>query len=230
MVGDANPAAANNGGDGYLSNIWRAHSTSLIPSLFGLCALIGWLYSPSAPGIGDIELASGVALIAVAIAISFFRLPVGSRQDYFGGLGLVALSLFALWASRDLPGMRGFAFGPGTAPRMFAIMLGLVGLAVAVIGVLTKGPPVDRFGVRGPVFILASVFIFAACIRPLGLVVASYLSIVASAWATTEVRWLETLIWAGVLTLFCALLFPWGLNLPLPMWPTIDIFHILGLR
>ena len=230
MVGEANSAAANDGGDGNLSNIWRTHSTSLVPIIFGLCAVVGWYFSPTAPGIGDIELASGIALIAVAVAISVFRLPVGSRQDYFGGLGLIALSLFALWASRDLPGMRGFAFGPGTAPRMFAIMLGIVGLAVAVIGVLTKGPPVDRFGVRGPVFILASVFIFAACIRPLGLVVASYLSIVASAWATTEVRWLETLIWAGALTLFCALLFPWGLNLPLPMWPTIDIFHTIGLR
>ena len=83
---------------------------------------------------------------------------------------------------------------------------------------------------RGPVFILASVFVFAFCIRPLGLVVASFLSIVVSAGATTEVRWLETVIWAAVLTLFCALLFPWGLNLPLPMWPTIDILHILGLR
>ena len=65
--------------------------------------------------------------MALAIAVSALQLPIGSRQDYFGGLGLVALALFALWASRDLPGMRGFAFGPGTAPRMFAIMLGLIG-------------------------------------------------------------------------------------------------------
>lgn len=231
MVGGANPTAANDGGGGgELARLWRTHSTSLVPALFGICALVGWIRSPSAPGIGQIELASGVLLLAVAIAVSALRLPIGSRQDYFGGLGLVALALFALWASRDLPGMRGFAFGPGTAPRGFAIMLGLIGLAVAVIGFLTKGPPVDRFGVRGPVFILASVFVFALCIRPLGLVVASFLSIVISAAATTEVRWVETVIWAAVLTLFCALLFPWGLNLPLPMWPTIDLLHIFGLR
>ena len=30
---------------------------------------------------------------------------------------LVLVALFALWAGSDLPGMRGFAFGPGTAPR-----------------------------------------------------------------------------------------------------------------
>jgi putative tricarboxylic transport membrane protein len=231
MVGGANPSAVSDGGGGSgLSSVWRAYSTSLIPGLYGLFALLAWYRSPTAPGIGQIELASGVALLALAVAIYAMRIPVGSRQDYFGGLGLVALSLFALWASRDLPGMRGFAFGPGTAPRMFAIMLGIVGLLVAAIGLFTKGPPVDRFGLRGPVFILASVFIFAACIRPLGLVVASFLSIVVSAFATTEVRWLETLIWAAVLTAFCALLFPWGLNLPLPMWPTVDILRVLNLR
>ena len=41
-------------------------------------------------------------------------------QDFIGGLALVAVALFALWASSDLQGMRGFSFGAGTAPRMFA--------------------------------------------------------------------------------------------------------------
>jgi putative tricarboxylic transport membrane protein len=164
----------------------------------------------------------------VAAQAGWFKIT--ARQDFFGGLGLIALALFALWASRDLPGMRGFAFGPGTAPRMFSIMLGLMGVVVALTGVFTKGPPVGRVGIRGPVFILASVYIFAFGIRPLGLVITSFLSIFVSAFATSEVRWLESMIWAAVLTLFCSLLFPWGLNLPLPLWPTIDIARTLGMR
>ena len=32
-------------------------------------------------------------------------------------------ALFTLWAASDLPGMRGFAFGPGTAPRLFGWLL-----------------------------------------------------------------------------------------------------------
>ena len=47
-------------------------------------------------------------------------LPLRNPKDFFGGALLVGLGLFALWASSDLPGMRGFAFGPGTAPRLFA--------------------------------------------------------------------------------------------------------------
>ncbi|MFK5592657.1 hypothetical protein V7O29_22495, partial [Escherichia coli] len=44
-------------------------------------------------------------------------------QDFIGGLALMLLALFALWASRDLQGMHGFSFGAGTAPRMFALLL-----------------------------------------------------------------------------------------------------------
>ena len=48
------------------------------------------------------------------------RRIIRSPKDFWGGLSLVLLAAFALWASSDLPGMRGFAFGPGTAPRLFA--------------------------------------------------------------------------------------------------------------
>src|SRR6201996_9410002 len=95
---------------------------------------------------------------------SFIRGP----REFWGGLVLIGVALFALWASRDLPGMRGFAFGPGTAPRIFAIVLGVLGIAVAATGVLTKGPGIDRFYIRGPLFVTLSVVLFAWLVRPLG--------------------------------------------------------------
>jgi putative tricarboxylic transport membrane protein len=146
---------------------------------------------------------------------SFIRGP----REFWGGVALILVALFAYWASRDLPGMRGFAFGPGTAPRMFAIVLALLGLLVAITGLTTKGPGIDRFYFRGPVFVTLSVVLFAWLVRPLGLVIASYLSILAAAGATPEARVIETLIWAALLTAFCCLLFPIALNLPLQLWP-----------
>ena len=140
-------------------------------------------------------------------------------RDYFGGAALIALALFAYEASRDLPGMRGFAFGPGTAPRGFAYVLGALGVAVSATGLLTKGPGIDRFYIRGPLFITLSVVLFAWLVRPLGLVIASFLSILAAAGATPEARLVETLVWGAVLTAFCVLLFPYALNLPMQIWP-----------
>lgn len=227
MTAGANPTAANNGGG--TPGVWRSNSAMIVAGSYAALAFFTWWTSPS--GVSEVVLGLGVGLAAIAVGVSVFGLEVRNRQDYFGGLTLIALGLFALWASRELPGMRGFAFGPGTAPRGFAIMLCLLGAGIGVGGLITSGPDVERFAIRGPALIIAAVFVFAASIRPLGLVFASFASIVVSAAATAEVRWLETIIWGAVLTLFCALLFPWGLNLPLQLWPNgFDPMQLLHLR
>src|SRR5436309_12151008 len=93
---------------------------------------------------------------------------VRNPKDFWGGLALVALAAFALWASSDLPGMRGFAFGPGTAPRMFAFCLMALGFAIMAVGFFTDGPPTEPYTFSGtfgaaaltltliPVYLLAS--------------------------------------------------------------------------
>ena len=95
-------------------------------------------------------------------------------QDVYGGMALILLALVAFVASNDLPGMRGFAFGPGTAPRLFAFTLAILSLGVVVGGLLTAGPDISGYKIRGVIFIIGSILAFAACIRPLGLVIASF--------------------------------------------------------
>ena len=107
---------------------------------------------------------------AVGLAVSMGWLRVLNPQDFYGGMALILLALVAFVASNDLPGMRGFAFGPGTAPRLFAFALALLSLAVVVTGLLTKGPHVTPYNMRGVVFIIGAILAFAATIRPLGLV------------------------------------------------------------
>ena len=144
---------------------------------------------------------------------------IRNPQDFWGGLVLVCFAIFALWASSDLTGHRGFQFGPGTAPRMFAIMLGVMGVIIMLIGLTTDGPKLQRYAIRGPVLVTASILFFAVAIRPLGLVFTSFLTVLIAASASDEVRWIETVIWSAFLSLFCSLLFPKALNLPLQLWP-----------
>jgi len=124
-----------------------------------------------------------------------------------GGLVLVAILIpMTIYANRIGKLM------PGIAPDVvLAALETVVIVALAFV--------VARYAPRGPVFITAATLIFAVTVRPLGLVISSYISLVVSAYATEEIRWGETIIWAAVLTLFCSLLFPWGLNLPLQLWP-----------
>ena len=140
-------------------------------------------------------------------------------QDFIGGIVLIAVALFALWASSDLQGMHGFTFGPGTAPRMFAVLLLGLGAAVAITGLVSDGAPLAHYSWRGPLFVMLAIVFFALAIRPLGLVVSGFASFLISALGTPETRWIETLIVGICLTIGCALLFPYVLGLPMPLFP-----------
>jgi hypothetical protein len=132
---------------------------------------------------------------------------------------LVAVAILAIWASRDLPGQRGFAFGPGTAPRLFAGLLVALGTIVALVGLVTDGPRIEKYKIRGPFLVIASILLFAAMIRPLGLIIASFITFVVAITGSKEMRIVEGLIGAAVMTCFCVLLFVYLLNLPFQLWP-----------
>ncbi len=199
-------------------------SKSIVPFALGVFAIFAWSGTPAASAAGVFSAGSflaivGLGLIALSIGVIYYGQIIHNPRDYFGGLALLGIALVAVWASKDLPGMRGFAFGPGTAPRMFAIALGVLGIVVSMAGMLTRGPAVERFHLRGPVFVTAALFIFAATIRPLGLIIASFCAIMAASAASKETRWVEAVIWGAFLTAFVSILFPYGLNLPFQLWP-----------
>jgi hypothetical protein len=175
---------------------------------------------------GDTKQASSDVLLALiysyplfAVAILTVFMTIRSAQDYVGGIVLMALALFALWASSDLQGMRGFSFGAGTAPRMFGGLLVALGAGIALTGLLTDGPAMAHYSWRGPLFVMISIVFFALAIRPLGVVVTAFASFLIAAMGTHETRWVEAVIVGACLTLGCALLFPYVLGLPMPMFP-----------
>jgi len=162
-----------------------------------------------------------------------FQFKVRGPRDFYGGLALIALAIIAILASGELPGQHGFAFGPGTAPRMFAMMLAIVGALVALGGLFIEGPPIESFAVRGPAYVLVAILIFAAMIRgidlrfigipftvpSLGLVASTFAAFMVSIMGSTEMRWVESLIAAVAMTAFCVGLFVYLLQLPFQLWP-----------
>ncbi|UTD28015.1 tripartite tricarboxylate transport(TTT) family subunit TctB [Bradyrhizobium sp. WD16] len=145
--------------------------------------------------------------------------PIRGPQDFVGGLVLMGVALFAFWAASDLAGQRGFSFGPGTAPRLFAGLLLALGAAVSLTGLLKDGSPLQRFGIRGPLFVTAAILLFSVAIRPLGLIVAGIITFLVAAMGSPETRWGEAIIVGVLLTLFCAFLFPYALGLPFQLLP-----------
>jgi putative tricarboxylic transport membrane protein len=162
-----------------------------------------------------------------------FQFKVRGPRDFYGGLALIALAIVALLASAELPGQSGFAFGPGTAPRIFATLLAVCGGLVALTGLLVEGPPVEKFAFRGPAYVLCGILLFAGMIRgldlsivkiparipALGLVISTFTAFIVSIMGSTEMRWIESLLAAVGMTIFCVLLFVYALQLPFQLWP-----------
>ena len=163
-----------------------------------------------------------------------FQFKVRGPQDFYGGLALIAFAIFAIVASSELPGQHGFAFGPGTAPRMFATLLAVVGGLVALGGLLMDGPPIGHFAIKGPAYVVTAILLFAGMIRgvdlqqmigiplkipALGLVISTFTAFMISIMGSTEMRWVESLIAAAAMTTFCVGLFVYLLGLPFQLWP-----------
>jgi putative tricarboxylic transport membrane protein len=145
------------------------------------------------------------------------QLPL--RQDFAGGLVVIAVAAFAFWQGAGLALGTFGGMGPGMLPRGLAVLLGLLGVLLVIDGVLEGGPRLERWSIRGPIFVLGAVVAFGLAVRPLGLLVAGPLAIVIGAFASDEVRWRETLLFGAVMTVFCIGLFKFLLGLPIPLAP-----------
>jgi putative tricarboxylic transport membrane protein len=195
----------------------RTHNLigGLVIAFLGV-ALLGYaLYTPNTTTPRIISVLIAVVGLATAVGL----IPVPGPRDYYGGLVLLMLPTLALIASAELPGQRGFAFGPGTAPRLFSLILAALSAAVAVGGVFTEGPPIEKYKIRGPLLVIIGILAFAAMIRPLGLFPATFLAFMISILGSTEMRWIESFLAAAAMTIFCWLLFVVLLNLPFQLWP-----------
>jgi hypothetical protein len=147
-----------------------------------------------------------------------------------GGILLVALAVLALWLTRDLNQGTLNAMGPAMLPRWLAIGVGLSGIALLAFAFIKDGEALERWSLRGPVFVIGAIVAFALTIRPfsfggglstpgLGLLFAGPLAIILGGYATPEARLRDLVLLALGLTPFCMVLFGDLLNLPIPVFP-----------
>ena len=147
------------------------------------------------------------------------RPPLWMRQDFLGGLAIMAVAVFALWQSYDLPMGTLGGMGPGMLPRILAILLALLGLLLVIDSLMEFGVPIERWSIRAPIFLLGAVVAFGATVRPLGLALAGPLAIVIASLSSNESRWIETIVFGLLMTAFCIALFKLALGLPIPLAP-----------
>jgi putative tricarboxylic transport membrane protein len=141
------------------------------------------------------------------------------RQDFVGGIAIVAVAVFAFWQGKDLAMGTLGGMGPGMLPKSLAVLLGALGALLAVNALVDRGPRLSRFSIRGPLFVLGAIVVFGVSVRPGGLLVAGPLAIFIAACGSHESRVGETLVYGVLMTAFCIGLFKFALGLPIPLAP-----------
>jgi hypothetical protein len=165
---------------------------------------------------------------------------VRSPFDLAGGLFLLALAALGLAGGFNLPFGTLSGIGSGLVPRVVAVLVGAFGVLLIVQALIFEGDRLEKWHLRGPVFVLGAVLMFAMVIRgstlnfggffgipvlatvkvpALGLLVAGPLAVIISAFADKDTRLREIAVFGVVMTLLCGLLFKELLNLPIPFDP-----------
>jgi putative tricarboxylic transport membrane protein len=144
---------------------------------------------------------------------------IKSPQDMLAGVFLLALALFGYIGGFKLSIGQASGVGPGMLPKATALLIAAFGVLLIVQSLTVIGPKLEQWSIRGLVFILGSLLVFAATVRTLGLAFAGPLAVTISAFAEKNVRLREIIIYALVLTAACIVLFKYVLRLPIPIVP-----------
>ena len=145
------------------------------------------------------------------------------RPDWGGvaaGVIFLALAALSLYAARDLPGIRGFAFGPGSFPRAVSLMMGVLGALVLIEGCVRRAVKIRSFAIIPGIIVILTGLAFVLMIRPLGLVVTSIASTALIGVYTLRKR---PVILVLVLFISAAALVAGKvlMDLPYPLWPNL---------
>lgn len=130
--------------------------------------------------------------------------------------GLLFIALGAFFAIQSLSLELGTAFrmGPGYFPLILACALILFGGIIAIQSLRIQGEAIGHIAWRGMVFILPAPIFFGFTVRGLGFVPALFLTALIASFASSRMKPLTAVFLAGGLTIFCFLVFSFGLNLP----------------
>jgi hypothetical protein len=147
---------------------------------------------------------------------------IRNQRAFASGLLFVAVALFFFTVSTNYTLGTAARMGPGYFPIMLSILLAAIGLVVMATAV-TPHAQIERlksWDLKGLLWIVGSVALFAALLYPLGLVIALFVLVMVASKASPEFGWVGALVNAVILIAICVAAFVYGIGLQLPLWPS----------
>lgn len=164
-------------------------------------------------------------------------MKIGHPKDFASGMMFITIgAMFALVAKGLTIGdwviLQGYAMGTPArmGPAFFPFWLGILQIAfgawIAILALRSEGgedSALPRFHWRPILYVLGAVVGFGIILRPLGMLLSGFLLVLVASYGNPEKFHARgTLLLAVGLVIFCALVFVWGLSLPIPMCPDVE--------
>lgn len=143
------------------------------------------------------------------------RLP--RHVDYTeiaAGVLLLALGAFVVWESQSYPMGQMRNIGPGAFPTALGVILVIAGIGT-VLGAIGRAGAAPVFKLRAAAAVALSLLVFAVLIEPFGLVPATLALTLIVRFAEPRPNLLHVLVLGVGLSVLCAAVFVYGLNLPI---------------
>lgn len=147
---------------------------------------------------------------------------IKSEKDFWSGVMFILVGAAFAWGATN------YSFGSSARPGPAYFPFGL-GLLLAALGALVLfksltletdgGDPIGAIAWRPLTIIVGSLVVFGFALPVLGMALALPLLIVTSALAGDEFHLGEALLNSLILTAGSWVIFIWGLNLVIPLWP-----------
>jgi hypothetical protein len=147
------------------------------------------------------------------------RLAIKAPKDLCAGLFFLLIGLAGYWFVRDMPMGAAVRMGPGYIPKVLSVIVGGLGLFIALRSFVLQGEPLEGWKLRPLLIISAAIFAFAALIDSNGLVVSALVLMILGTIGGREFFWRETLIFAVIMTAGSVIIFHLLLGLPMQVFP-----------
>ena len=145
------------------------------------------------------------------------RPSVRNPADFWSGLLFLTCALSFLWTARSYDFGSPLRMGPSFFPVVLSVVLAMIGSVALLRSFVATGEPIGGFAVKGFLLVTLGTVLFAALIERTGIVVAVSAITLVSAYASVKFTWRQGVIMALLLSGFCALVFVYGLGVPMPI-------------
>ena len=144
---------------------------------------------------------------------AFIRNP----KDFWSGVLFVVIALATIIIARDYPMGSAVKMGPAYFPTALGWVLAAIGAIAIIRSFIRIGEPIHGFAVKKVALVVLPTALFGMLIRPAGMLVATVVLILLSAYASSKFRLGPALALAIAMAAFSALVFVKALGVPIPL-------------